>query len=280
MKSLFVFPFLCLCVPFPGFVADARSAPEESTRTPVKVSAPEKARIALFSHLKTQTGSQSDLPGFPADKLLSWIDGRNASVAPDSKSRYRRLFEHLLIAQLLLESDDLATRKRGFWVVSESANFAAAKLPDDKWLLSRLYEGWLLPFVSLANAQVWEDPSRQRIIEAAVSAFESSNERPRQIAVLEWLLSLGNKAKEAPSKTSDSDVLVLETNTLDWARGTLASVLFTAPGATKAEIKRALALLQSIESPTMSGFEHLKERVQARFDELQNPSATKNEVTR
>lgn len=213
MKLSSAFTVLCVCAPLSGFVVNARSAPRENASAPAKISAPEKARIALFSHLETQTGSQSDLPGFPADKLLSWIDARNADVAPDAKSRYRRLFEHLLIAQLLLESDDLATRKRGFWVASESANFAAAKLPDDKWLLSRLYEGWLLPFVSLANAPVWEDPSRQRIIEAAVSAFAGSNERFRQIAVLEWLISLGNrggnKAKEASLKTPDSNVLVL-----------------------------------------------------------------------
>lgn len=146
MKSSIVFTALSLCAPLPLLVADAPSAaspvPNKTTLAKISArSAQEQARRAVFLHLEKQVGAKSDLPNFPSEKLLSWIDGRNASVASDPKTRYARLFEHLLIAQLLLESDDLETRKRGFWIASESANFVAAKLPEDKWLLSRLYEG-------------------------------------------------------------------------------------------------------------------------------------------
>jgi hypothetical protein len=270
MKTFFAFASMFLWNSFnPIFAVPAIiDAPIQNQTSSTKISPQEEVRAAVFTHLEKLSESKSQIPDFPSEKLLLWVDGRHGAVSQTPKARYTLLCEHLLIAQLLLKSDDLSMRKRGFWIASESANFASAKLPKDKWLLSRIFEGFLLPYVSLANAEVWQDPSRQRVIEGAVSAFANSKERPKQISVLEWLLLIGERQKEPNLKTTNPNALVLETNTLDWARGTLANVLFTSPDATKDELERSLSLLVSIQSPDMAGFQHLRKRVQARLDEF------------
>ena len=166
-----------------------------TSATPV-ISASETVQKLTFEHLEKQAGGAIKPPAFPDEKLLMWMDKRNETVTDNEKSRYKLLGEHLLIARQLLESDDVAARKRGFWMASESANFAAAKLNKDKWLLARIYEGFLLPRVALANTELWRDPSRSRILEAGVSAFANAGERDKQIRVLEWLISIGQKTEE------------------------------------------------------------------------------------
>jgi hypothetical protein len=176
------------------------------------------------------------MPDFPTRKLLVWIDGRSAGVASDDKARYILLGEHLLIAQKLLESKDVLTRKQGYRIAGESANFAAAKITADKWLLARIYEGFLLPQVSLANVEVWQDPSRSRILESAVSAFANADERDKQTRVLEWILSLEENDSKTSDMNSTATPLKVKRNTLDWARGTLASVLFETPDVKRPDI--------------------------------------------
>lgn len=226
------------------------------------------ARAAIWNRFEKELGIHAELPEFPSQKPVLWAANRHAASAQDSEARYVLIFEHLLVAQKLLDDPDLAVRKQGFWIASESANFAAAHLPKDRWLLARIYEGFLLPQVSLANTQRSQDPSRERVLEAAVSAFAEAGERDKQIKVLEWLLSLESKPSKASAIDSSGPILTLETNTLDWARGTLASTLFEAPDAKQVDLERALKLLQSIESPDMKGFQHLQTRVQARLDAL------------
>lgn len=230
-----------------------------------KAPAGETVKAALFEHLEKQAGGVVKRPDFPSEKILVWMDKRNAAVAGDEKARYTLLYEHLLVAQKLMESDDVATRKRGYWMASESANFAGAKLKKDKWLLARIYEGFLLPKVTLANKALWQDPSRSRILEASVSVFGNAGEGDKRIRVLEWLISIGERT---PDKT-DSEALTLELNTLDWARGTLASLLSDSPEATRAQLERARALLRAIQSPDMEGFKHLQTKVQDRLNKLE-----------
>lgn len=234
-----------------------------------KAPAYQEVRAALFAHLEAKDGSQMTIPDFPAQKLMVWIDRRSASVNAEEKSCYTLLGEHLLIAQKLLNSEDVPTRKQGFWIASESANFAAAKLKSDKWLLARIYEGFLLPQVNLANVELWQDPSRSRVMENGVSAFANAGERDKQTRVLEWIISIGEKSTETPTGKSDVTSLTVSSNTLDWARGTLAALLFEVPDVKRPDLERALALLQVIQSPDMKGFKHLQERVQARLDQLE-----------
>ena len=233
-------------------------------------SASQAARAALFAHLEKGAGAEIKLPDFPQEKLLVWVDRRNAAVAADPKARYALLGEHLLIARKLLDGDDLAARKRGYWIASESANFAGAKLKDDKWLLARIYETFLLPKIALANVELWQDPSRSRILEAGVSAFGNAGEADRQIRVLEWLLSIGEKT---PDQT-DAQTLMLQPNTLDWARGTLASLLAAPPDANRPDLERALKLFEAIQSPDMKGFKHLELKVKKRLEKLDEPVAS------
>lgn len=145
----------------------------------------------------------------------------------------------------------------------ESANFIAARLPREKWLLARVYQGFILPNISLANVQRWRDPSRQRLLEAAITAFGDAGEVDIQKRVLEWLLGLGAK----PGASS----VQVDANTLDWTRGTLASLLMQPADAPRADLERALMLLQSIQSPDMKGFKHLQTLLETR---LQNASSS------
>jgi hypothetical protein len=231
-----------------------------------------EVRAALFAHLNAKAESTITIPNFPTQKLLVWIDQRSAGVASDEKARYILIGEHLLIAQKLLESADMPTRKQGYWIAGESANFAAAKITADKWLLARIYEGFLLPHVSLANVELWQDPSRSRILESAVSAFDRAGERDKQARVLEWIISLAGKDSKTPDTNNAAKPLKVNSNTLDWARGTLASLLFEVPDLKRPDVERSLALLQSIQSPDMKGFKRLQGRVQARMEQLQKPA--------
>jgi len=233
-----------------------------------KRATPEAVRAALFTYLEKKAGGPIALPDFPREKLLVWVDGRNTAVAADEPARYRLLGEHLRIAQNLMGDVQTTTRKRGYWIAGEGANFAGAKLSSDKKVLARIYEGFLLPQLALANTQKWEDPSRGRILENAVSVFGNAGERDKQIRVLQWIISLGNKKPSPPKKTNEGKPLIVETNTLDWVRGTLASLLFAVSDAKEADVKRAMPLLQAIHSPDMTGFKHLQEQVQARLDQL------------
>lgn len=151
------------------------------------------------------------------------------------------------------------------WIAAETANFAAYQLPKDKWLLARLYEGFLLPHVSLANAAMWQDPARGRLLEAAVGAFGNAGEADKQRAVLEWLVAIAQK----PASTNPN-ALTLDLNTRDWARSTLAALLFQGRDATTQDLERALALLQAVESPAMKNLGQLQERVQTQLAKLQS----------
>jgi len=192
---------------------------------PRKAPTYEAVRVALLTSLEERAGGAIALPDLPHEKLLVWVDARNGAVASEDAARYRLLGEHLLIAAKLMESEDLPTRKRGYWIASESANFAAAQLKADKGVLARIYEGYLLPKVTLANTELWQDPSRSRILEQGVSAFGNAGERDKQIRVLEWIISVVQRKPEATTKKSGPEPLTLELNTLDWARGTLAATL-------------------------------------------------------
>ena len=177
--------------------------------------------------------------------------------------------EHLRVAEQLLGSNVSSVRRDGFLLVCETANFVSAKLPKEYFLLARIYEGFVLPHIALANVESWKYPSRQRLIESAYSTFERAKESEKQVKMLEWLLSLGQKSKEfAVPKKAQTATVQIDLNTHDWARGTLASLLLKNPQASRAEIERAIQLLEEIESPQMSGFELLKPQAQKRLEFL------------
>lgn len=260
----------CFCAALGGGASAAPSSslsslPETSpAKAATKASAYEAVRAALFAHLEEQTGAKSEIPAFPTQNWEAWLDGRQSAVAKGAKARYALVFEHLLTAQKLLQSSDEAERKQGLWIASETANFAAYQLPKDKWLVARLYEGLLLPNVNLANVPRSQFPSRQDTLEAAVAAFAQAGETDKELAVLEWLLSIAQKPQTNPK------ALTLNLNTRDWVRGTLAALLFQRPGATIQDLERALTLLQAIESPEMKDFQGLKERVQAQLRKIKS----------
>lgn len=249
------------------------AAPLIETPTPKSPPASEAVRAAIYAHLEKQAEAKAQLPDFPSQNLRAWVNGRYAVAAKantkNPKARYALLLEHLLIAQKLLDSDDLTTQKQGFGIANRSAHFAAVHLPQDKWLTARLYEGFLVPHIALANPQNYQAPSRRKVLESAFGAFANAGESAKQKGILEWLISIGDKPQPANSKS-----LALGTNTLDWARGTLASLLMQPKNAPRADLERALALLQAIESKDMGGFQHLQVTLQQRLERLPSASLT------
>lgn len=229
---------------------------------PSKLSAaqsPQNAREAVLAHIAKESGVPVLLPEHPSQGLRGWLSERQSRTLTTKEAQYQFLGEQLLVAQALFQQKTTSERGQGLLVAGESASFAAAHLRSDRWLLARIYQGFILPYISLAHIQRWRDPSRQRLIEAAVGAFERAEEFDVQQRVLEWLLEIGERP---PSKSTD---LQIDLNTLDWTRGTLASLLAKSSEASRADLERALALLRAIQSPDMKGFKRLQDRIEKRL---------------
>ena len=209
------------------------------------------------------------MPELPGDNLVAWFYNRQAessSSKVNDKDRLTVIGQHLRIAEKLLDEKDPTLRARGLLVASETANFVAAHLPKEKWLLARIYQGFLLPSIALAHVESWQSPSRQNLIQNASYAFAGADESELQIKMLQWLLTLGEK--EGTGQTA----LQIDTNTLDWARGTFAALLVRSPKAPLSDLERAEQLLKSIQSPDMKGFSRLQTQVQKRIAQLKRPA--------
>ena len=222
-------------------------------------------RSELFVYLEKQTGAVPSLPEIPEEKLVLWFYQRQDAFLTGKFTDQEALTfagQNLRIAEELLKRTEPKMRAQGLLVASETASVVIARLPAERWVAARIYEGFVLPFISLAHVELWQDPSRQRLIEAASGAFALAKEPDKQIKMLEWLLALNQQQKTGQTQ------LEIDQNTLDWARGSLAGLLFRAPDATRPDVERALSLLQAIESPNMTGYKHLQTQVQARLDQL------------
>lgn len=154
---------------------------------------------------------------------------------------------------------------------------------DAKALQADVYADLILPNIVLGNVEAWQYPSRQRLIEASVAAFDQAGQRARQQGSLQLLLQLGARKSDgqqtpksgvsAASNTTtraSSSVPSISLNTLMWARGTLAFSLMQSPNASRADLKRALSLLQQVkttpEGGDMSGFLHLRKELARRLE--------------
>ncbi len=184
---------------------------------------------------------------------FKWLSTQNKLPNPTLESQLQTVGQSLLLSRALLRDKEPKRRRSGLLLASETANFLIARLPGEKWLVARVYQGFILPNIALANVEMWRDPSRGRLLEAAVAAFGGAGEVAAQKRVLEWLLVTLEKQSGASS------------NTLDWTRGTLASLLAAPENAPHADLKRAQTLLQSVTSPNMRGFALLKDAVEERL---------------
>ena len=213
----------------------------------------------MFSFLSQKTGGPVQAPVLPSSQTPQrWFSAARQSVAPDAASGFKLTGQALKLALGLLSSSDVATQRRGLLLADQSATWVAVHLPGEKWLLARIYEGVIVPHIALAHVERRRMPSRQRLLECAVTAYGNAGEVGRQKAVLAWLLAAGARAPRAGAIQVDG-------NTLDWARGTLSALLMAPATAPRADLQRALVLLKSIQSPTMTGFAQLRSALETRL---------------
>lgn len=254
-----------------GLITAVASAKPKAAPSPPPPA--QTARVETLKLLEKRLGGKVTIPDYPSDHLLTWIEERHAKTRTE-KGVYRIVGEHLLISQALLKAQPDKVRRSGLLVACETANFTAAQIPEEKWLLARMYQGFILPYISLAYPNARRDPSRQRLIETAVSVFGAAGERDKQIRLLEWLLKMATTSSSTSEPTPDIDQ-----NTQDWARGTLASILAQPQDAPRADLERSLALLQAIESPNMTGFAHLRASVEKRIREREEKDSPETNKT-
>lgn len=248
------------------FVACAQT----KTKTASPAPSASVVREQVLAYLAGKTGVAPVVPLLaPGQTPLLWLEEQEASPNQDPLSLFRVTGEALVLSQQLLGDREESRHREGLMLASESANFLAAHLGEEKPLLAHIYQGFILPNISLASVERWRSPSRQRLIESAITAFGQAGEPDAQRRVLEWLLSL-NRAPRAGSVQVDA-------NTLDWTRGTLAALLIQPADAPRADLQRALALLQSIKSPDMMGFKHLQTTLEARL--LESAVASSSQTT-
>ncbi len=197
-----------------------------------------------------------------SDSPIQWWETSQTTLPTDAPSQFRLVGQALFLSQEFLSRKGERGRKQGFLLANEATNFVAGHLPNEKWLLARIYSGFLLPNLALANTSVQSYPSRQRTLEGAVSAFGNAGETPAQKRVLEWLLGRGG-------------ALRVDDNTLDWARGTLASLLVAPPKAPRADLQRALVLLGRMKPDNAKGFAFLRAPLQQRLATLPTPTVSR-----
>lgn len=233
------------------------AAPADNPAPVAKVLSAAQSRDRALTYLQDKAGAPFTLPSLAAAQSpIAWWEERRAQVAKAPAARFELVGQTLLLSQSLLEQSDVGTRKRGFVLASQISKFVSGNLPAEKWLLARLYQGFVLPYLTLANVEVQSYPSRQRTLEAAVASFGNADEVPTQKRVLEWMIS---------SATKTDSTIAVDDNTLDWARGTLAALLTQPKDASPADLKRALELLRNLKPENAPLFAYVQTPLEKRL---------------
>jgi len=254
-----------------------------SSGTPsVVASAPSLSEIRkqVLLHLEDQVGATISRPALASGQSpVAWLEAHLPGAKAPSEEAYRFVGQTLLLSEHLFGQKDLQSQRRGLLLASQSADFVAVRLSADRQLLADIYQVWVLPHLGLAGVRPFDVPGRQRLIEASVSAFGAAGERAEQGRMLEWLLRLGARSGRNARPSSGSSI-VIDANTLDWARGTLAALLMQPANAPRADLQRALHLLQGLNtSPRagdMSGFLAMRRQLEARLRVASKPVAAKH----
>lgn len=245
---------------FVASVSPLFAAPAAKAAPAAQVLTPAQSRAQVLSYLQDKTGAPLQAPQLAATQSpLGWWEEQRAAVAKEPKARLALNGQTLLLSQALLEQSEERARKQGFVLACQSADFVAGNLSTEKWLLARIYQGFVLPHLTLGNVSVRSYPSRQRVLEAAIASFGNASETDTQQRVLEWMIS---------SATKTDATIAVDDNALDWARGTLAALLVQPTNAPTPDLRRALSLLQSIQPRNAALFAYLRAPLEKRLDAL------------
>jgi len=261
-----------------------QAKPAASGTSPVAVSAPSLSSIReqVLAHLDDQAAAKVSRPALVSGQSpVAWLEAHLPGASASPEEAYRFVGQTLLLSEHLFGQKDLQAQRRGLLLASQSADFVAVRLSADRQLLADIYQVWVLPHLGLAGVRPFDVPGRQQLIEASVSAFGAAGERAEQGRMLEWLLRLGARPRPNTRPSSGSSI-VIDANTLDWARGTLAALLMQPANAPRADLQRALHLLQGLNtSPRagdMSGFLAMRGQLEARLRVASKPVAAKHSL--
>jgi hypothetical protein len=197
--------------------------------------ATQETQSEVFAYLKMKSGREVTLPRFPSNNLIAWTQQKFEVAGRDSQLLYPAVYEQLLIAQQLLADKNPQQRRRGLRV-AHNINFKVATRLRDKWLSSRLFDAFILPYLDALSAggQGQGTLNRQRLLQDAGSAYRLTGEKSKHLAILRFLVKAAEDAKN--------------TDGADWARIKLAESLVA-----QGNFQEAIANLKAVESPNMSG---------------------------
>lgn len=208
----------------------------------------EQALAYIDQHSKRKT---SGLPKSD-NSLVAWFSKRY-EVSATKESLYALAGDGLRVARALLLHKNQYRRRQGLRLGILVSNLVGGDL-EDRWLQARIYEGFLLPNLTLAYKQTWQDLSQQRLLEGAAAAFSQASEEAEQLRVLRALLKLSTNQ-----------------NTKDWTHGQVAQVL-----ASQKKYAEAITHLKAINSSSMSGMKSLLAEYEKKLHEQHIPT-TKEE---
>lgn len=208
-----------------------------------------QARREVVSYLKSKAGRDVSLPLVPANDLLSWFFSRHDAHLDNARvdnrnALYALAFEDFLVAQKLLDSRDLTSRRKGLRLALYSSLWIKERLQDFK-LREGFFDALLLPNLDAAYGESWKDLSRQSILERACAAYRENGSTTKQIAALKRVVEIADSP-----------------NAADWARIKLCEVLDS-----QQKYGEAIRYLNQVHSPEMSGSKTWIVELQQKLDQ-------------
>lgn len=265
----------------PGFLLlrTTPALPAPARIKPLPVSPVTLARERVFSTLEELAGSPMEAPdpsllkvaNFEA-RLISRYRAATEDEELNPQQQQARVAALVLydfhLALLGLESSDTALQRRGARIAGLS-NLYVRLLPDNPRLKAAIYEGFLLPGLSAAPATGWGNASS--LLEGAAMAFHEAGQSERQVEVLRQLLKTQTSASDAESAHSpDADLTRIH------LADALSGDTFTDNGPRRAKrqnqvarLSEAIALLEQVGTPDLSGAKSRLPELRLGLEELQ-----------
>lgn len=217
---------------------------------------PEETKNALFAALDKKVG-KTELPDYPANSILDWslaqfpepTQGLTGLAGQEYRQAVARaVYEHVLVADDILQKSQklsdpaaVAQQHRRVMMLAEAAALRASVVLNDAPLVVLIREAYQLPYLKSASTEADHAISQEHIVEAISAAYETTKETDKEISALKTLISIASNR-----------------NTADSGRAKVAQAY-----ARKGDYARAIAYLQAIRDPSISGAKNLIPKYEA-----------------
>lgn len=228
---------------------------------------PQQTKAELFSELEKKMGKK-ELPAYSEKSVLEWSAAR--FPAPKKRSGKKKvdemsnqefwdknlayIYENLLVAeefwqkaQETSDAEALTQQQQLVLNLAHSAALCASLRLNDYSLVVQIREAYQLPYLSVAPSDATNVVSKERILENINSDYQRISATHKEIAALKALIELASNR-----------------NVADAARSKLAQAY-----AGTGDYERAIAYLQAIQDPSISGAKKLIPKYQALFAKQQ-----------